>query len=286
MLMPSSALTRAAALLIALGATIALSGCAAALLFVPLPTSAAPVVGDCWPSTFDTAARSSNWSGTPVDCSSGHQLYTYAMATVSSSAPTWKDGSGNLDSSIASAGGSACSAKLAAFLPDIPVGGLLTDFFFMPSEAQWAKGARWVRCDVAQLAIGSLLTTPSFAALGSITDLTARLRDDPQAFASCVLTTDPSGRTGPFDDPKSRYADCGGTHQWSLTTNFTVPGVDGDPYPAQTQIAQVEQTSCGDLAAAAGVGWTAYIPTVEQWDGGFRGGSCWFYTDDTGGTTT
>jgi len=286
MLMLSSALARTAALLAAMVVTLTLSGCAAALLFVPLPSSAAPVVGDCWGSTFDKAARSANWSGDPVDCSAGHQLYTYAIATVASSATTWKDSSGDLDGTIASRGSEACDAKLAAFLPDLPAGGRLTYFFFVPSEAQWSDGARWVRCDLAQFAVGSLLATPDFAALGSITDLTSRLRSDPTAFAACVLTTDVSGRTGPLDDPKARYADCGGDYQWALQKDFTIPGADGDPYPAETALAQVEQASCGDAAVAADVGWAAYVPTSEQWDSGYRGASCWFYADDSGGTTS
>lgn len=286
--MPSSAQVRAGGMLAAvLAVTVALSGCAAALLFVPVPTASTPVVGDCWESTFDKAARSANWAGDPVDCSTGHQLYTYAIATVPSSATTWKNSSGGMDSSIEAAGGAACAAKLTAFLPQLPVGGLLTDFFFVPSEGQWAKGARWVRCDLAHLGHGSLLAKPDVVALPSIPELTTQLRDDPTRFAACVLTTDPSGKTGPYDDPDARYVDCGGSDfQWSFQNNFTVPGDIGDPYPAEETIAQVEQQFCGDAAASAKVGWLTYVPTADDWSGGYRGGSCWFYADDSGGTTT
>ena len=288
--MPSSARVRARAvamLAVAAAVSLALSGCAAALLFIPVPSTPTPTAGDCWESSFDKAAGSAAWTGDAVACSAGHQLYTYAIANVPSSATTWRTSSGGMERSIESAASDACAAKLTAFLPELPVGGILTDFFFVPSETQWANGARWVRCDLAQLTFGSLLSKPDFVALPSIAALTVQVRDDPSEFADCVLTTDPSGATGPYDDPQARYADCRGSdYQWSFQSNFTVPGAVGDPYPSDAVIAQLEQESCGDLAAASKVGWIAYVPSPDDWTGGFRGGSCWFFANDSGGTTT
>jgi hypothetical protein len=282
--MPVTALVRAAVLTAVAAAALSLSGCAALLLLVPGSTggsssSAQPAVGDCWHSTFTQAQTLASWTGEGrVACTGAHQLYTYGVAQVTSSASTWRTSGGDLDSGIATAANTACEAKYGAFIPSSGAqGGRLQRYFFVAPVPAWAAGARWVRCDVGVLEVGSPYQDPRFEALPPrIATLVGQVTAHPDAFTDCVTTTDASGNTGPLDDPNALIADCTQDYQWMFEFALTVPGDDGVPYPSDAEIGNFTQTNCGDPADAAGRGWIAYVPTAEQWDAGRRDASCWF----------
>ena len=261
----------------------ALSGCTALGSFIPHTTSASakPAVGDCWTSTVEAAAKAAAWTaGGAVACASRHQLSTYAVATVKSSAATWQTSDGDLDNEIASDASEACNKKFRGEFTGAPLGSRLTVFFFVAPEDQWKKGARWVRCDVAVFKTGSLYTRPDFASLPpDISTLQKQLESTPDLFADCVTTTDPSGQTGPLDDPDAVVADCTQHYQWRFESAFTIPSQTGDPYPDDDALTQVTQSECGDAADEDGSDWVAYVPSRGDWVSGNRSGTCWFYAD-------
>lgn len=257
-----------------------LSGCTALGSVFPHTTSASakPAVGDCWVSSFDTAERAAAWTaGGAVGCASKHQLSTYAVVTVTSSAATWRTRDDNLDSKVATDASRACDKKYFAAFADAPEGGRLTRFFFVAPESQWKRGARWVRCDIGVLRTGSLSASPSFASLPTdIATIEKQVESTPDLFATCVTTTDPSGQTGPLDDPKAVVADCTQDYQWRFESTFIIQSKQSDPYPDDDALNAAAQTGCGE-SAGAGSDWIAYTPSRDDWTAGDRSGSCWSF---------
>ena len=258
----------------------ALSGCGALGTFLPhtLSASAKPSVGDCWTGTVKTADQAAAWTaGGAVPCAAKHQLITYAVVAVKSSAHSWRTSDGNLDEKIATAANRSCDAKFWKTFPEAQDGGRLTRYFFVAPESQWKKGARWVRCDVGVYKTGSLVENPEFASVpANVAALQKQLESTPDLFANCVTTTDPSGATGPFDDPDAVIADCTQDYQWRFQSSFIIPETTDGAYPSDDAFNTVDQSKCGDAADADGSDWVVYVPTKPQWAAGDRGGSCWF----------
>jgi len=258
----------------------ALSGCAGIGSFLPhtLSASAKPSAGDCWTSTVKTAGQAAAWTaGGAVPCVGKHELLTYAVVNVKSSKSTWRTGDGNLDDEIATAANRSCDAKFWKLFPETPDNGRLLRYFFVAPTDQWKKGARWARCDVGIFKTGSLAEDPTFAALPStVAALQKQLESTPDLFANCVTTTDPSGDTGPYDDPDAVIADCTQDYQWRYESDFTFPGEADAPYPGDDAFDAVDQAKCGDAADEDGSDWIVYVPTEDTWAAGDRAGSCWF----------
>lgn len=269
-----------AAVAIAALAALALSGCSTITTFFPHTISASqkPSVGDCWSASYTTANTSAAWtSGGAVACAAKHQLYTYAVVTVKSSASTWRDRHGNLSDAIQTAAFRACNSRLFDLM-DVPDNGRLMPYFFVAPDKEWKKGARWVRCDIGVLKTGSLYSRPELARLPSqISSLVKQTQTTPELFETCVSTTDSSGNTGPLDDPDATLADCSGDYQWQFESSFSF---SSDAYPTDDQFNAEIQTKCGDGADQAGRGWIAYGPNEEQWNTGDLGGECWYYVDN------
>jgi len=254
-----------------------LSGCSTATTFFrhTLSPNQKPSVGDCWTSTFETAQRSAAWtSGGAVSCVTRHQLLTYAVVTVKSSAPTWRDKHDNLSGAIQTAAFRACNSRLSDLIV-VPDNGRLLPYFFVAPEKEWKKGARWVRCDIGVLRTGSLYSQPELARLpNQVSTLVKQAQDSPELFETCVTTTDSSGGTGPLDDPKATIADCTADYQWQYESSFTFAS---GSYPTDDEFNAAIQTQCGDGADQAGRGWIAYGPNEDQWKTGDLRGECWYY---------
>lgn len=263
-------------------AATALAGCSVLFPFGPkVSADGKPAVGSCWTSTFDTVQNDANWtSGPPVACAFRHQLYTFGVTSVYSKKATWATSDGSVDDLIDEDAWNACTRLWGDFLPDVDSGGRISQYYFLPSEAQWKKGARWVRCDVGVLRTGSNFQSPDLAALpANISVLTSQAKKTPDLFADCVLTTDRSGDTGPYDDPHATVADCTGDYQWRFESSFRVPGDQSDPYPSDDVLSRELQSQCGDAAEAAQQRWTGYVPTADDWANGNHWGECWYYRD-------
>lgn len=266
----------AAVLALALAALTGLSGCST-LFPHTLSAGQRPSVGDCWISTFDTAQNAASWSsGGAVACVASHQLYTYAVVKVTS-ATKWRGKDGDVNGPIQDAAYRACNEKLSGFI-DVPDNGTLVPYFFVAPEAQWNQGARWVRCDIAVLRTGSLYEHPDLARLPpNISTLVRQAQTTPELFGNCVTTTDPSGDTGPLDDPKAKIADCTGDYQWQYESSFSI---QQDSYPTDDEFTHLGQQNCGDGADDAGRQWTFYVPTEKDFGDGDITIDCWYYAPE------
>jgi len=211
-----------------------------------------------------------------VPCSLGHELYTFGVASVGSDAHSWKSSAGQVDAEVERLAEGACDTKLADLLPDVTPGARLSEFLFFPPVTAWTAGARWVRCDLGVERAGSLVATPQLAKLPpDISTLVKQAAQTPDLFDDCITTTDPSGDTGPYDDPLATVADCSRDHQWNYQGYFRIPEDPDAPYPTSDQIHSFLQQQCGNAAEAEGRRWVGYLPTPDQWASGERFGECW-----------
>jgi hypothetical protein len=241
-----------------------------------------PSVGECWNVYYDDAAADATWLGdSAIPCGEPHEAYTYAVVTVKSDAASWVDpkDTATANVSIESAASSACEKRAGRLLPTLTNSQRrLRHFFYLPSLSEWKQGARWVRCDVGIAKVGSLVATPALTELPRYSDLVRQVADDPTTFLNCVVTSDPTGSTGPLDDPDSRIADCAAHPQWSLDAVATVPG---DAYPGDAVVSAFVHTTCQALANTAGLPWWAYFPDETRWNEGSKQVTCWLFHDTT-----
>jgi hypothetical protein len=259
---------------------VVLSGCTPVADFVVGAKDAAlkPVTGQCWRSSYAHAIDNYNWgAGDSVPCWTSHQLYTYAVVAVSSSAQTWGSSSGDIDQTIDDQARSACHTHYLDLVTQVPPDARVIEVYFVPSESQWRAGARWIRCDLGVLKIGSSFEHPSFSTLPSqISVLVTQIAEHRGQFADCVLTTDSSGNLGPYDDPKATIADCTKNYQWRMQNFFSMG--TSDSYPSDDEISAIDQLRCGDQAPSPN-DWVTYVPTREQWSSGDHLGECWFFNE-------
>lgn len=278
-----------AAIVVAVIATIALSGCSAlgavgtSIRQVALGATLRPIDGLCWRAPDSAIARDATWSsGLPVDCSTSHTAYTFAVPPLSKSfSGSWRRaGSAEaLRSDISDAALADCTREEARFLPALDTKKhRLFLSYFVPSIAAWNAGARWVRCDIALVAFGSALFAPTFLPLPTnIDELVGEVTELPLKYALCIDTGDPSGSTDPYHGPFSTYSDCTDRPQWQEASTAELPSATL-VLPDVDSLLAFEQRWCGDAAEAEGNLWFAYAPTGESWAAGDRRVECWVST--------
>jgi Septum formation len=238
-----------------------------------------PVVGDCWNASVSDADEWADWKGgATTPCAASHTLYTYHVGAVAGEkASSWagSGGSTSLSPSVQTKAAHACD--LSALLPNEKWNQqLIQAYFFVPTEAQWKAGARWVRCDVGLLATGTTLDNESFRALPrSIASFVHGVSSDPARYELCMNSTDSVTQVGPLDNPDATIADCTSDPQWRLATHAALPGGATAAFPDDAT-ANAESTKiCAPAATGDGQVWLAYLPTKAGWAAGDREVNCW-----------
>lgn len=241
--------------------------------------SLAPVVGDCWSATFDVVAGASTWvNGNPVSCSKKHQTYTYGVTKITGITSTWEDPkTGDMRDAVASAASTACTTVQARVLPPLTATeSRLLFAYYVPSKTAWKAGARWVRCDLSVVDIGSSFIAPTLSRLPTkITDLVGEVAANPAFFAICINTNDPVASADPLGSESATYADCAKNPQWREVSESNLPGAASSPFPDDSAIAAFNQANCGVSAVARNQEWTVYTPDADTWKTGDRIVECW-----------
>lgn len=276
------------ACLVALPLLVSLVGCSSLMPIVgsivtaTTDSNVAPVVGDCWNATFDGAASTSTWvNGDPVSCSKKHQTYTFGMSKIAGISGEWGDAkTGEMRDDVTSAASTACSAAQARFLPGLRTTESRFLFaYYVPSKAAWQAGARWVRCDLSVVNIGSSFIEPTLSELPThISDLLSSFAAHPDLFALCINTGDPVASADPLSSESATYADCAKDPQWREKSESNLPGDASSPFPEDSAIAAFNQANCGAAADARDEQWTVYAPDSETWKTGDRIVECWVAT--------
>jgi hypothetical protein len=225
----------------------------------------APKVGDCWTTTFAAAQGSEDWEGVPaVSCAKAHESYTYAMTKLGTkfTYKTWLESNGDIRPDVDKAAYTACMSEEKRILPGITTKeALLYPTYYIPSEAMWGAGSRWVRCDITQISVGSLVAKPKLAHLPAFGTLVTTLKDHPQKYALCE---DDPASNGP-DGDQATYADCTGPADWSFVAALVMAGADGAPYPSAKALAALGAKQCATLKPPAGHTVFAEPPAKNDW---------------------
>jgi hypothetical protein len=236
-----------------------------------------PKAGDCWQVTYADAAQSEDWEGAgAVACTTKHESYTYAVTTMTKTfTGSWLDSKGDVRTDVDDAAFDACLAQQKALLPEItPKEALFYPTYYVPSIAQWNKGARWVRCDMTEISVGSEVAKPKLTTLPTqFADLVSELKARPQKFALCeddVLNNGPDGA-------QTTYADCTKPSDWTFVVRLNLPGSATAPYPGTSALKTIGTHKCdAAVTALAGHDLVAKPPSKTDWvDNGVRTVDCW-----------
>jgi hypothetical protein len=269
-------------------AALTLAGCSllpGAVLATVAGTTSAPKVGDCWNASLAHASAWANWEGESASaCSGPHVLYTYTVGAISGvPAKSWAAPGSSSDLSDAVESKAAKVCAISALLPHLKWNQQLVQaYFFVPSEAQWRAGARWVRCDVGLLAFGAPLDNETFGLLPShISTLISTVTSDPGRYEFCVNSPVPVTEAGPLDDPASTLADCRNNPEWMLDSHGLFPAAAGSTFPSAASATAETTKLCAPDASTADEVWAAYLPSKADWATGDREIDCWVGTKQT-----
>jgi hypothetical protein len=261
-----------------------LAGCSALPLPGSVPTSssavsAQPAVGQCWNASVAQATEWAAWDGhSAVPCAMSHRLYTYEVGHITGeTGSTWASSANgsSLSAAVAAKADHACT--ISTLLPSEKWNQqLIQQYFFVPSQAEWAAGARWVRCDVGVLSTGTTLADERFSALPkSISTFVAAVASDPRRYEFCLNSSQPVTDVGPLDNPDATLADCDKSPEWTLATHANLPGASGAAFPSDSTANAESAAICSRAATGAGQIWIAYLPTRSDWEAGDREVDCW-----------
>ncbi len=265
---------------------LALTGCSAVDGLVrqvggAVARAATPVVGECWAASVSTITDYTDWTGSdPVPCTQRHDSYTYRVHKLAGlyEASWQKPGTdGEVRSDVADDAWSTCSDGLSDFLPGIDDRDYRIYFsYFLPSLAQWKAGARWDRCDVSVITLGSRLDSPHFDPLPSrIARFVADFSANPAAYAYCVDTAEAATTdSDPFGSSTARLSDCTKHPQWHQADNDYFPQDADAPFPTSDEIDAFVARVCGP-PLKDGVVTVAYPPSEDSWATGDRLVECW-----------
>ena len=269
-------------LTLGLALTLGLSGCSLLTTIshkvnASIANQGKPRTGDCWASTFYNADHYVNWDNTPpVSCAGTHQLYTFAVPPLEYvHEGKLFDSKGHVASDVQDDVFKTCDDAETSYLPvlDYVVQRIALETF-LPNERAWNAGARWVRCDVSVLAVGSPIAHPLFESLPTFAALKSSISTDPAQYDFCV--TDPSGMAA--GGPKGSgavYADCSDNPQWMLK-KFVIPPQDvGAPYPGQAALTSDYNKDCKSKYSNKTHTTYPYYPSKTDWADGNPVIECW-----------
>ncbi|HEY1531240.1 MAG TPA: septum formation family protein [Galbitalea sp.] len=264
---------------LALALTVALAGCSSLqnLRGHLSGQTVTPRAGDCWRVTYSDAAQSEDWEGSgAVACSTTHQSYTYAVTRLTKTfTGSWLGSDGNPRTDVDTAAFNACLASQKRLLPGItPKEALFYPTYYVPSVAQWNAGARWVRCDMTEINVGSQVAKPSLTRLPTnFSEVVSALAANPKRFALCE---DDPFNNGP-DGAGTTYADCTKPADWTFEARITLPGGAGASYPGAAALKALGAQKCAAAVTdAAGHDVVAKTPSESDWvQNDNRALDCW-----------
>lgn len=248
----------AAALVVAILATGCSAGGEAAA------RGGAPKTGDCWSVSYADSQKYEDWAGAPaVSCSAPHESYTFAVPQIGKSfTGSWLTSGETVRADVDDAAYAACIRQAAVDLPGLQTLGLLRLGYYLPSVALWNNGARWVRCDITEIKIGSSVSSPTLEDLPTrFSTLTEALNTNPKKFDRCeddVLNNGPDGA-------ETTYADCTGPTDWSFAAALTLAGGKGAAYPGAASLKALGTKDCASEVPSNGHDLYAEIPTSTSW---------------------
>jgi Septum formation len=281
---------RWAAALTALGALVALAGCAGLPAGVdgnltnnwpamPEAKVAVPLAGACYTGQYVYPGRSVRvWTGdfNPVDCATTHYSETAFVGTFTG-ADAQRSTTPDIDGPAMPGIYDQCRKEAATYLGGDVDTALIWLQLQVPTNAAWRGGARWFRCDLVRL------TDPFGTAWVDHGSVKGDLSGQRTSAYGCLVTTEEKDRT--ITDAKP--IDCAQPHAAEFAGVFTAPNV---PYPTdKTTRDRMLDAGCEAVVATflgyssvnewrnAAVGWWELNWSEDQWKLGDRTTQCFAY---------
>lgn len=241
----------------------------------PSPITVLPKVGDCWNEPdYEVASSWRWWQGSAsVDCADEHNSITYVIGEVGDEF-AYDDTKGPMeltDEQIGTITRICTPAEWQGI--GLREGSRATFFWYLPTPDEWASGDRWLRCDVAVVALGPL--TPKTLELLPATADEVRPGIADQ-YRLCLDTAHPAVVYGPWYDPDGNVAvTCDREAQWEFGLRIQVP--DG-PFPGDEALRAMGEQACQELVNSRTPerwGATLAFPDEQTWTQGSRSLRCW-----------
>jgi len=229
-------------------------------------SEATPTVGQCRGPLPSSILDAPTDPRPPVPCTGSHGSETFYVGTMDGGITTWpgNDSGGDLSRQV----DEACTTRHDQYVgltqqqADVIPPDRVQDFaYFVPTEADFAAGARWFRCDAVVQPVGSGEAT---TIAGTLKDVYAKPL--PVGYRLCEGTL-------------NRLAACNERHQIEYLASVQLPNLD--EYPAQRGDAAVTNACRAPLLAAlsltserSDLAFGYVLPGQDVWDAGFRAVTC------------
>ena len=235
----------------------------------PAPTQFRPLTGRC----FDSIAAMSPMSGyAPFDCAERHLAETFYVGDLTGPAAA----ADTAETTALPAAGQACSRQAAGFTGGDWRTGQITVRPVLPGPVAWKAGARWFRCDIAQIDIGGQRTVGRTGTLKGALAGAAKLK---------LRCFNPKVQGNRVRDMKA--VDCAGAHHAEFV------GLWAPPDATQALLDDEAKSANGCRSTIAGytgipddgdvqyrAGWIGFSPTAGDWNVGVRDVQCFLWIED------
>lgn len=258
------------------GATADSAGPASSPSSTPRAATDRPLAGDCWQAPDPAAMRDWSWwqGDAPVDCDAEHVAITVDVVDLEDSAerPAPVDGRDELPDATSDLISQTCDAALGRTTPADSVGTRVEWLFYLPTWEQWEAGERWVRCDVAVVALGPTDGT----GLEALPPTAAEVLDEARGRYK-VCTDGPLRAEGEdYADvyARSAFVECDAAADWEFAFAFDLWQ---DEFPGDYARTLAKNYCEAHMARSHGErdGYTAYFPSEQSWAEGSRTVQCW-----------
>ncbi|HEU4346529.1 MAG TPA: septum formation family protein [Actinoplanes sp.] len=238
------------------------------------PESFRPAADGCFDALEPTAPLASY---APFDCAERHVAEAYFVGDLTGDAasPDADDAPRDGASPAHIAAAAECGRRATTFLGAEWRHGRLRLQPVLPASKGWAAGARWFRCDIAQVDVstdrvvsrtGSLRDALRGAAPLALTCFNPTVRDDRVRAMRAVRCADRhyAEFAGLWTAPDIDFADLVGNDAMAAGCRSVIAGYAGVP-------------DDGDLRFR--VGWLGFAPTRAEWELGVRSVQCFLWLE-------
>ncbi len=231
-------------------------------LIAPSPASAAPQIGECY--GYKAAVLDKVSTDAPaVDCAGEHTAETYWVGT----APTSLGAPSKASSARRLAASRPCTTQaMNTYLgmPDRVLPSRFRTVVLFPTDAQWAGGERWVRCDVV---LQGGVSLKSFAGAAA-----ALVAANPSTQFDFCTPSEPNARA------TAAYPCLSPKKNWIKVLDKDL-GSAGSKFPGTSTVERKTRKLCEKQGEKWNgkekyPGWWAIWPTSVGWKEGRRGAQC------------
>ena len=240
----------------------------------PRPESFRPAAGGCFDALEPTAPLTSY---APFDCAERHiaEAYFVGDLTGEAAAPAANRPARDGPSPAHVAAAAECARQATPFLGAQWRQGRLRLQPVLPAPAGWDAGARWFRCDIAQVDVST----------DRVLSRTGTLRDALRGAAPMALTCfNPTVRG---DQVRAMTAvPCASRHYAEFAGLWTAPDIDFADLAGNDVLASGCRSVIADYTGVPDdgdlrfrIGWLGFAPSRAEWDLGVRSVQCFLWLE-------